>query len=651
MKQSGPVAVKRSSDKTRGGRVDAALARIRRDLDRGAPWDACDAFSAALAGAPDNPELLYWGALAHARVGSTGRAHDLLDAAQHAHPAALLEPEILSLRGRLWKDVVHRRGVLRADGHEAALRARDQYHAAFALSQDPYPGVNAATLSLLLGERRKARALARDVVQRLARQQARSHWDHATEGEALLLLGQVERARRSYAAAYAAARGDAGVVATMRWQVMLLAGAIDATRDVLAVMPPPEVLAFAGHMIDAPGTSEPRFPAALEHAVATAIREHLAPLHRPIAYASAACGADIAFVEAALDLGAEVNIVLPFDRDDFMRTSVAVAGGSWLARFERALARADRVIMATEEGHLGDDVLYEYAARMIEGLAVLRARQLQAAPRLLAVVDAASDARTGGTRASLDRWRRSGGKLDVVDLRALRGSTARDARAAAAVSIGAGNGRAHKASRRSSSATRPASLRAGDAAAAAQLPGFVAERALKTLLFADFAGYSRLHDAYAPLFQRRFLAIGARQLAAAKAKPLEVKTWGDALYGVFEHPRDGAEFALGLLRRMLRVDWTAAGLPATSQIRIALHAGPVFSAFDPIMARDSYFGSNVTRAARIEPITPPGMVYASEAFAGLLMAEGRCPYRLEYVGMLPLAKGYGASRIYRVDRR
>lgn len=176
------------------------------------------------------------------------------------------------------------------------------------------------------------------------------------------------------------------------------------------------------------------------------------------------------------------------------------------------------------------------------------------------------------------------------------------------------------------------------------------ERGLKTLLFADFAGYSRLHDAFAPLFQRHFLEIGAQQVATSAAPPLEMKTWGDALYGVFAAPREGADFAWGLLARMLDVDWTKAGMPDTSQIRIALHAGPVFGAFDPIMGRHSYFGSNVTRAARIEPITPPGMIYVSEAFAAALRASGERAYALEYVGMLPLAKDYGASRIYRLDR-
>ncbi len=171
------------------------------------------------------------------------------------------------------------------------------------------------------------------------------------------------------------------------------------------------------------------------------------------------------------------------------------------------------------------------------------------------------------------------------------------------------------------------------------------------MLFADFAGFSRVHDAVAPFFQESFWKIAAGQIAAAPAKPLLASTWGDALYVVFDAPRDGAAFALSFLENMLEVDWASLGLSEASPIRIALHAGPVFRGFDPIIGRDNYFGSSVTKAARIEPVTPPGMVYASEAFAATLAATGRDEFSLEYIGRMALAKGYGESRIYRLDRR
>lgn len=74
-------------------------------------------------------------------------------------------------------------------------------------------------------------------------------------------------------------------------------------------------------------------------------------------------------------------------------------------------------------------------------------------------------------------------------------------------------------------------------------------------------------------------------------------------------------------------------------LRIALHAGPVYEFQDPITGDRTYGGSHVNRAARIEPITPPGQVYASEGFAAL--SAVRCPdsFVCEYAGQTPLAKG------------
>jgi len=330
-----------------------------------------------------------------------------------------------------------------------------------------------------------------------------------------------------------------------------------------------------------------------------------------------------------------VNVVLPFDRDDFLRTSVAVGGSEWIARFDAALARATRVIMATEESHLGDDVLFEHAAMLLEGLTVLRAEQLETAPAMLCVIDAESTGRLGGTHASFERWQRNIGTPRTIDLGRLR--------AAAALHPMRGGGAESQEARRDSRIPAAGAPRNDQLLARPQ-------RMLKTMVFADFAGSSRLHDATAPLFQESFWNVAAAQIEASRVKPLLASTWGDALYVVFDAPHDAAEFALSFLERMGQTDWTAVGLPESSHVRIALHAGPVFRGFDPIMGRDNYFGSSVTKCARIEPVTPPGMAYASEASAAALAATGQREFALEYVGQLALAKGYGESRIYRLER-
>ena len=610
---------------------------ILKFLEQGAPWEACDAFREADEPRSRDPELLYWGALANARSGAIHSAHALLDRAQAATPTTARMSDILSLRGRLWKDAYHR--APESPGARAlAQRALREYLAAYALERDSFPGINAATLSWLLGERAEAQRLASEIAEGLAAQgKPRNFWDVATAGEAQLLLGETDKARESYAAAYLGASGDAGSVATMRRQVALLARALPEASEALRELPVPDVIAFAGHMIDAPDRPVPRFPEALVPLVQAAISERLAAFRRPIVYTSAACGSDLILIETALEMGAEVNLVLPFDRADFVRSSVAIGGEGWIRRFDSALERAARVIMATEENHLGDDVLFDHAAMLLEGFTVLRAAQLETQPTLLCVLDLGSRGLLGGTHASFDRWQQRVGPPQTIDLRELR------ARAKA--------GGAHVAG------GAPRAAAASPVAGAAEsvaIPASAAEarpqRTLKTLLFADFAGFSRLHDAMAPLFQERFWQIAAGEIDASRVKPLLASTWGDALYVVFDAAQDGADFSLRFLDRMRAVDWPSLGLPESSQIRIALHAGPVFCGFDPIMGRNNYFGSSVTKAARIEPVTPPGMVYASEAFAATLAATGEKEYTVEYVGRLALAKGYGESRIYRLDR-
>jgi class 3 adenylate cyclase len=241
----------------------------------------------------------------------------------------------------------------------------------------------------------------------------------------------------------------------------------------------------------------------------------------------------------------------------------------------------------------------------------------------------------GGTHASFERWKKHVGAPRVINLRELRATAGHREEI-----------RTDGAQGMLATSTPSAPFATSATAMDAPRP----QRTLKTLLFADFAGFSRLHDAVAPLFQASFWKIAAAQIDASPVKPLLASTWGDALYVVFDSARDGAEFALSFLESMLAVDWTAVGLSDSNQIRIALHAGPVFCGFDPIMGRDNYFGSSVTKAARLEPVTPPGMVYASEAFAATLAATEGDGFALEYVGRLALAKGYGESRVYRLGR-
>ena len=64
-----------------------------------------------------------------------------------------------------------------------------------------------------------------------------------------------------------------------------------------------------------------------------------------------------------------------------------------------------------------------------------------------------------------------------------------------------------------------------------------------------------------------------------------------------------------------------------------------------------YTGVRVSRAARIEPITPVGQVYASQQFAALASTQRVKDFICDYVGRVPLPKKAGIIPLYLVRRQ
>jgi len=168
------------------------------------------------------------------------------------------------------------------------------------------------------------------------------------------------------------------------------------------------------------------------------------------------------------------------------------------------------------------------------------------------------------------------------------------------------------------------------------------------MLFADAVGYSKLTENQIPIFIRRFLgAVGALNEKTAH-RPIHMQTAGDGLYFVFHDTQQAGHYALELNRLMRSTDWKALGLPPSFDLRIALHCGPIFCGQDPVTKEPLYTGSHTSRTARIEPITPPGQVYTSSAFAAVAAATGVDDLGFSYVGRIPLAKHYGSLALYHV---
>jgi class 3 adenylate cyclase len=171
---------------------------------------------------------------------------------------------------------------------------------------------------------------------------------------------------------------------------------------------------------------------------------------------------------------------------------------------------------------------------------------------------------------------------------------------------------------------------------------------IRAMLFADVVGYGKLLDEKIPSFVTNFMGLIAELVDTSSSKPLTKNTWGDALYFVFSSAKDAGSFALNLRDRICGTDWKKKGLPGDLNLRISLHAGPVYFCEDPVLKVRKYTGSHVSRAARIEAITPPGEVYASLQFAALAAAQRVRDFDLDYVGQVPLPKESGIVPLYLV---
>ena len=517
-----------------------------------------------------------------------------------------MSEDVRALQARIAKDA-----ALAAEGEERrrlAFRSAAVYDAIFAETGGYYPGINAATLRLIAGDTGGSQRLARSVLELLRRSGEESYYAAATEAEALLLLLDVDGARAALERAAMLHRGDYGALATTRRQLRLVCKQHRIDPEVLTPLAGPRVVHYCGHRV-VPDSTDGRFPQSALSRVTQAIAEEVERQRPAYAYGSLASGADILWAEALLANGAELHVVLPFARDEFVTESVADAGHEWVERFEECLAAAADVSYATDDAFLGDDVLYRYGAELAMGLALLRARYLDADVRQLAVWDGAAARGAAGTAIDIATWGRRG-------------------RATSIISPDGRFGRVHV----------PLISTNEDAGMG---------RVVRALLFADIEGFSKLRDEQLPGFTENVLAAFAAVLERQGDSVCYRNTWGDGLYVVLMDAVAAAACALELQQAMAAINLEAHRLPSRLALRLSGHLGPVFPVRDPVLEADAFMGSHVSRTARIEPVTPAGAVYVTEPFAAALELAGS-RFTCDYVGHMPAAKDFGRLRMYRL---
>jgi tetratricopeptide (TPR) repeat protein len=600
------------------------LEAVRREERRGELLAAFDVAERGLTEHPGDVRLKHRAVLALARAGATEEASRRfalygLDTER--------DEDVAALRARIAKD----RAL--ASGGEAqrvnAGRAAALYADVFAGTGGYYPAVNAATLWLVAGDARRSRELAARVLRILAGSDEESYYAAATKAEAELLLGRPEEAHRALEEAAALHAQDYGALATTRRQLRTICRILGVDEALLSPLAGPAVVHFCGHRIDAIRETG-RFPAEAEASAAMGIARVLDDYRTAYAYGALAGGADILWAEALVARGSELHVVLPFPEREFVERSVASCGEGWVERFHRCLAAAADIRHGTDDTRTADDVLFSYGGELAMGLALLRARYLDADVKQLALWDGEPADGLAGTAIDVATWRRTGRPATIVTPQG-------EITTADRMSSG------RQPDRRARSTSPPRSPPGG----ARSVPR---ERVVRAMLFGDFSRFSELSDEQAVVFAERVLGVVADVVQRHSDQVRYRNTWGDGLNIMLTDAASAAACALDLQEAIAALDFESHGLPGHLALRLGGHVGPVFPVHDPVLQADAFTGSHVSRTARIEPVTPPGEVYVTDAFAAALVLAGEHELTCDYVGHMAAAKGYGQLRMHRLRR-
>ena len=576
---------------------------VRDLLDAGDLAAAYDAAMSTIEDGADVPRLRYLAVLALARMGATEQARE---AYASLSVAEIGDADALALDARLLKDEAF--AAAPAERPQALRRAAQAYRAVWEETGDPFPAANAATLLLLAGDEVAALRIAGRLLAHPALKQPASYYDAATLAEMLLLLANRSEAEGALRQAVALPGADPGARATTRRQLVRLCAALElsgqATAALLAPLAPGTVIHFCGRMFAA--------DAATEADLRTRIDRELAERSVIAGYGALACGADILVAEALLRRGAELHVILASSPQAFAATSVLPGGADWRPRYEACLAVARSLRLVGDDSYADDPSSFGFSTEVAMGLAATRARNLGADLHQLAIdgdrAQAAGDG-PAGTQADIAAWRSAGRQTTLIEAGRLPAVAA--------------------------APKQPAP------------PQSLAARRAVSLLFSDFARFTGLAENELPRFWEEVLGAAAGALDCAAGAVIYRNTWGDAVFAAFTDPLSAAEAALAMQERIASA-WPA---PVGGGMRISLHHGLAFVGNDPVLHRASVYGREVSRAARIEPITPPGTIYVSEIFAAAVNAHAAHPFRFGYLGRLALPKRFGVERLYRLTRQ
>ena len=589
------------------------------------------------------------------RLGFTRSANSILEPlARHPNLGRREQARLLLQMGEIVREEAHH-APDPASRRVTSRNALALYQQALALNPDSLEAhVLNAAMQLVTSDHDTvqvdaARTTAQEVLARIAaieREQGANFQTTWFRAISETIFGRIDEAMAIYATLKNMPGADTTSLAEARYNSQFLAEVLGHPRRYFFdAFPPLQLLVFSGHVPDLAG-NPPRFPDEAIPAVRQALRDKLDQLGARVGLVSAAAGADLLFIEALRERpDACFHVVLPWSTDEFFRTSVAPfeppGAPFWKPLFDQALEQAATIRELGQVYEPSDDVGWEFTQEVAAGLALNTARMSRLDVQPVALWDGQAGLGAGGTQSFVDLWSQQLRQEPVIIDLPPQASRGRNQ---------------HPRLR-----TEHQTMR----------------QEVKSMLFADIVGYSKLTEKVIGDFVDIFMQRLSVLLATSPHAPRSVNTWGDAIYAVFDFTHDAGLFALALTK-MIRdgeEEWKRKGLVYLEydtekkamvqrplNIRVGLHTGPVLAHYNPVLRQIGYTGSHVSRAARIEPIAERGEVYASEEFAAMSELGKAMGWRnpgttktlrenfvCEYAGSKALAKGYpGLFRIYRV---
>ncbi len=530
--------------------------------------------------------------LSLAQSGATLQAHRILKA---LYEKGATDGETLGLLGRTCKDMgLAAEGEAERTEHfkAAAGYYQEAYEGAIRSGDESgagYSGINAATLGLLCGAKKDAEALAQEVL-RICMEKA----------EADERIGQDIDYWRCATIGEAHLIGNR-IFAARSWYERAVSLAAGMSREISSMRRQARLL--AGHLKGDPnafdewfpvpsvavflgcgGSSLTSFSGRAEEEIRSVIQSRLQDMNAGIGYASVSEIEDILFLEEMFRRDAEVNIVLPFSVTEVRRMISEKADEPSIE------ARFDRLV--------------QKAIRVFE-------LSMECEVGNETNIEFASIFMDGMAKLRA-KWLDTEIRFLSVQEEGIRGRADSPA-----------------ASLQAASEIRPS-------------------REIYTMLFADIKNYSRMNENQLLLYSRHVLHEVARIIRHYEDHIALKRTAGDGFFLVFNNFIAALQCALDFREIIAGKKWEDYGLPEELSVRISLDAGPVFTFTDPIVDGIDFCGKYVIRAARIEPITPPGEIYASESFAALVTSQNDGAFQFQYAGQIRLAKNYEVARIYHV---